>query len=244
MSWKDISNLDRETIFFISVGTMEAHGPHLPVGTDLFIAKHVEKELLKNVGGVSLPSISYSKCHYLEGFEGSISVSSRAVKKILTSILLHLAKNGFKYAVICNFHMDIFHLRAIYKSIFRAYRYGMNAVEPISASYFDGKLFDDIEGEIHADEKETSLALYLFPELVGDYSSLPPFRKRITMMDSFKKFIHLGAKDAYIGSPSMASAEKGKLYFEKMIDACMDGIERMKRGEKIIPERLKILLRL
>ena len=48
MSWKDISNLDRETIFFISVGTMEAHGPHLPVGNDLFIARHVEKELLKN----------------------------------------------------------------------------------------------------------------------------------------------------------------------------------------------------
>ena len=47
MSWKEIEKAEKDAILFLTVGPMEEHGPHLPVGTDFLIAKHVEKEAMK-----------------------------------------------------------------------------------------------------------------------------------------------------------------------------------------------------
>lgn len=244
MNWKQIEKLDRNTIFFITIGPMEAHGPHLPVATDFLIAKKLENELIKKFeNAVSLPSIPFSTCKYLDGFPGTISISYRAIYKMLLDIMKSLAKYGFKYLVICNFHMDLWHLKAIYKAMIKARKYGMKACEPISLAYFNKKIFDN-QGEIHADEKETSLALYLFPEMVSDYKSIKPFKLKIGLKDSFKKFKSIGAKDAYIGSPSLASKEKGKEYFDRLVEACMDEIKRMKEGKFDMPEKLKIFLRI
>ena len=246
LNWKEVEKLDKDTIFFLTIGPMEAHGPHLPIATDFLIAKKVEEEVIKRINykSIVLPSIPFSTCKYLAPFPGSISISWHSIYKILLDIMKNLSLHGFKYLVICNFHMDLWHLKAIYKAIFKAKKYGIKAREPISAAYFNKKIFDDIGGEIHADEKETSIALYLFPELVGDYKSLKSFKVRIRLRDIFKNFIELGAKEGYIGSPSNASKEKGKEYFEKLVDTCIDGIEKMREGEIEIPKKLKFFLRI
>ena len=243
MSWKEIEALDRETIFFITVGSIEAHGPHLPVSTDFLIAKKIEEKMVEKFDGISLPPLYYTKCHYLENFAGTISFPSGIVKKSLVAIMKAMGKHGFKYLVICNFHMDLFHLRAIYKAIFKGKRYGVIASEPISAAYFNKKIFDDVEEEIHADEKETSILLYLFPDLVKDYKSVEPVKIKIGMKDALKRFDKIGARNAYIGSPSKASKEKGKKYFEALLKACEEGIEKMKEGKVEMPEKLKIFIR-
>ena len=244
MSMEEIQKLDRDTIFFITVGSIEAHGPHLPVSTDFLIAKRIEEEMLKKFNGISLPPLYYTKCHYLENFTGTISFPHTILKKSLIAIMKALGKHGFKYLVICNFHMDLFHLRAIYKAIFKGRKYGIIASEPISVAYFNEKIFENAEGEIHADEKETSLALYLFPELVKEHENLKPFKVRIGKKDAFKKFDKIGVKNAYVGSPSKATKEKGKEYFEALLKACEEGIEKMKKGRIDMPEKIKIFLRI
>ncbi|MCD6171342.1 MAG: creatininase family protein [Thermoplasmata archaeon] len=246
LNWKEVERLDKDTIFFLTIGPIEAHGPHLPVATDFLIAKRVEEEVIKRIDykSIVLPSIPFSTCKYLATFPGSISVSWHSIYKILLDIMKNLAFHDFKYLVICNFHMDLWHLKAIYKAIFKVKKYGIRACEPISASYFNKKIFDDIEGEIHADEKETSLALYLFPELVGDYKSLKSFKVKIGLKDAFKNFKKLGANDGYIGSPSNADKEKGKKYFEKLVNACIEGIEKMREGRIEFPEKLKVFLKI
>jgi len=244
MSWKEIESMSRDKIFFITVGSIEAHGPHLPISTDFLIARRIEEEMVKKFDGVSLPPLYYTKCHYLENFAGTISFPSSIIKKSLIAIMKAMGKHGFKYLVICNFHMDLFHLRAVYKAIFKGKKYGVIASEPLSAAYFNKKIFDDVEGEIHADEKETSILLYLFPDLVKDYKSMESFKVKMGMKDAFKKFDKIGARKAYIGSPSKASREKGRKYFEALLKACEEGIERMKEGKIDVPEKIKIFLRI
>lgn len=243
MNFDDINKLDKNTIFFITAGSVEAHGPHLPLATDFFIAKKIEEKMLKKFNGVSLPPVYYAKCHYLENFAGTLSVKSIAIKKILEGVMKSLSKNGFSYLVICNFHMDIFHLRSIYKAILKGRKYGIRSCEPISYAYFND-IFGKREDEIHADEVETSLALYLFPDLVGEYKKVPPYRIKIPRSKLLKKFDRIGVKNAYIGTPSNATPERGKIYFEKLLHACEDGIKRMMNGEILIPEKLKFFLRI
>ena len=244
MSWKEIKALDKNTIFFITVGSIEAHGPHLPIATDFLIAKKIEEEMVKKFNGISLPSLPYTKCHYLENFAGTVSFPANILKNSLVAIMKSLGRQGFKYLVICNFHMDLFHLRAIYKAIAKGRRYGMTACEPISVAYFNKKIFEDIEGEMHADEKETSIALYLFPDLVKNYETLKPFKVNIGIKNSLRKFDKIGAENAYIGSPSNATKEKGKKYFGALLKACEEGIENMMNGKIDMPEKLKIFLRI
>ncbi|MBE3568473.1 MAG: creatininase family protein, partial [Thermogemmatispora sp.] len=47
MSWTELDHLDRErTVILMSAGPLEQHGPHLPVGTDVFAAEEVTRRLL------------------------------------------------------------------------------------------------------------------------------------------------------------------------------------------------------
>ena len=238
LTYEEIRNMDREKIFFITIGSVEAHGPHLPLNTDFLIAKKIEEEMVKKYEGISLPSIPYTTCYYLQNFSGTISVSYRAVYKMLVGIMKGLAKFGFKYLVICTFHMDIFHLRAIYKAIRKGRKYGIIACEPISSEYYGE------ENGGHADEKETSLALYLFEDMVRNYKNLEPQYIKIGWKDALKKFDEIGIKNAYTGNPLKAEKEVGKEYFERLLKTCEKGIEDMKNGVIKYPEKIKFFLRI
>ncbi len=246
LSWKEIESLPKDTLFFLTIGPMEAHGPHLPLSTDFLIAKKVEEKVIKileerNEKCFSLPSLPIGTCKYLKDFPGTISISWKILYKMLVNIFKELSKNDFKYVIICNFHMDFFHLKAIHKAIKKARKFGLIACEPISIYYFKGELFEKMEGEIHADIKETSLALYLFPEKVKDYK-IKDFKIKIGLFNALKNFKEI-ASEAYIGSPSKASPEYGKKLFEKIVSKCLEAINILRDGKKLeMPFKLKILL--
>ncbi len=46
MNLRDIEKLEREkTIFLMAVSPIEVHGPHLPLGTDVFVAEDLQKDM-------------------------------------------------------------------------------------------------------------------------------------------------------------------------------------------------------
>ncbi|MEM1513958.1 MAG: creatininase family protein [Candidatus Thermoplasmatota archaeon] len=249
MSWKEIDKISRDAIIFISISPLEAHGPHLPVATDLFISKKIEEAVMeemkkRGIEFFSLPSLPLGVCRYAENFPGTINIHWKNLYKILLDIFLSFSKHNFRYFLIFNFHMDVFHIKGIHKAIKKARKMGIIACEPISTAYFSGKLFEENEYEIHADKKETSLALYLFPELVKDYK-IEDIKIKMHFLDFFKTFEEIGAKNAYIGSPSLASKEYGENLFKKIVDLCINSALLLKQGKSAdLPKKLKILLRI
>ncbi|MCD6448367.1 MAG: creatininase family protein [Thermoplasmata archaeon] len=249
LTWKEIASLPKDAIFFISVSPLEAHGPHLPTATDLEISKRIEEETMrllseKGVKCASLPSLPIGVCKSLEGFPGTISVSWKTLQDILFDIMVSLASYGFRYFMIISFHMDLMHVKAIHKAIKKAGKKGIVACEPLAPYYFRGELFEDIEGEIHADMKETSLALYLFPENVRDYK-IEDVKIRFNLFNSLRKFKDLGAEEAYVGSPSKANVAYGQHLFKKIVEKCVEAAFKLRKGEKIeLPDKLKIFLRI
>lgn len=249
LSWKEIKNLPQDTIFLLTVSPMEAHGPHLPISTDFIISKKLEEKTIeelkrRNIPCISLPSLPLGVCKYVDDFPGTISISWKNLYKLLLDIFISFAQHNFKYFLICNFHMDPWHIKAIHKAIKKGKKYGIVACEPISVAYFKGKLFEKMEGEVHADLKETSIALYLFPELVKNYK-IEPVKIKIGLLKSVKKFREIGAEEAYIGSPSEANADFGKEIFEKMVETCVNASLALKENKvEELPIKLKILLRI
>lgn len=246
LTFKEIEKLPKDTLFSISISPMEAHGPHLPVSTDFEISKKIEGEAIKilrakGIECYSLPSLPIGVCKYLESFAGTISIPWKALYKVTLGILKSLAKHGFQYLVISTFHMDLWHLKAIHKAMRKAKKYGMVACEPLSYLYFSKEIYMD--GEIHADIKETSLALYLFPEMVKDYR-IKDYKMKMGLIDYFKKFKSI-AKNGYIGSPSKANIEFGEKLFGRCVNFFVESAINLKKGITIeLPLEIKALLRI
>ena len=106
LSWKEIEALPKDIMFFISIGPMEAHGPHLPVSTDLKIAQKIEERTIsllekENISCISLPSLPIGTCKYLEGFPGTISLKWKNVNetqiryRLLQACVLVITRDRF-----------------------------------------------------------------------------------------------------------------------------------------------------
>lgn len=192
MSLADIRDLDKDkAVFFLSVGPIEVHGPHLPVGTDLVVAEEVRKrsqqELIRRHPGllaVDLPPL-YLGSDALP-VPGSISVRASALESVLFDYAKGLASQGFRYLVVLDNHGGPRHGLAIAAAAEAVWRkFGFYVIHPFSEIYkrmirddpellgmtglAPGACGDDRDN--HAGTNETSLMLAIRKD-----GSLPPHR--------------------------------------------------------------------
>lgn len=199
----------------IPVGTCEQHGSHLPVGTDTKVAEYMADILSMETGILIAPTVNYGvnlPCDRL--MNGTTSVTEETLHDTLCSMISWWQAQGFKAFIIITCHGDPFHIRALTNL-------GPNilCLEPEGEiDYSD--ILDSQDCIRHACEAETSIALYLFPELVKmekikeydiEYTAFEPYL--------FHKIIEQPAGYAgSLGYPSFASREKGEAILSRMKD--------------------------
>ena len=250
LSWKQIDKLDRnKTIFYLPISPLEEHGPHLPIGTDLLTIKDAVTESIKilnqkkpDLEYVILPAIPIGYCDFNTDFPGSISVSGNVVRDVVYSVGESLANHGFKFLIICTFHMAIAHLRGIHSAMKKLKsRYNMKTCEPWGPFFYnkeiekhEPKLGFDTTKEIHAGFRETSLMKYQYPYLVDeshkDLQSI--YRDTSSPRVLGKKFKELGLKDGYIGSPARADADYGRWLFTEIVNVYVNSTINLYEGKK------------
>jgi len=106
LSWVEVVKLVDEGVdtAFVPVGTVEAHGKHLPLGTDTYIAERIAEILCSKVGGVIAPSISYGVTRSLIAYPGSLTLRPETFKSLVKDVAVSLARKGFKHVVFVNGH--------------------------------------------------------------------------------------------------------------------------------------------
>src|SRR5919202_316707 len=87
----------------IPVGSLEQHGPHLPVSTDSLIAEHVARAVAQNVGAFILPVISYGISFEHEPMF-NISLQNSTLSAVISDACNSLAEMGLKQVIILNGH--------------------------------------------------------------------------------------------------------------------------------------------
>jgi creatinine amidohydrolase len=250
LTWKQIDELPRKkTIFFLPMSPLEEHGPHLPIGTDLLTSIDAASEAIKILNSkkpklqfILLPDIPVGFCKFNTDFPGSISVSSKVVKEIVYSIGASLGAHGFKYLVICNYHMALSHLKGIHSAIKRLEsKYDMSVIEPWSAYFYSGKIEKnepklgfDTSKEVHGGFRETSLMKYQYPYLVDEsYKDLQSIYRDLDSPKVLgKKFKKLGIKDGYIGSPSRADPDYGRWFYNETVKCFVNSTIDLIKGRK------------
>ncbi|MDI9619432.1 MAG: creatininase family protein [Candidatus Nezhaarchaeota archaeon] len=106
LSWVELKKLmdgGLDTIF-IPVGTVEAHGKHLPLGTDCYIPEGIAEYMCSRLGGVVAPTIHYGVTRSLVGYPGSLTLTPGTFKSLIKELLISMKGKGFRFAVLVNGH--------------------------------------------------------------------------------------------------------------------------------------------
>ena len=93
----------KKQIAIIPVGSIEQHGPHLPISTDSDIVTEIAFRLSEKINGLLLPTISYGVSYEHFPFF-NLSVKKSTLSKILEDICESLIKNGISKILIINGH--------------------------------------------------------------------------------------------------------------------------------------------
>jgi creatinine amidohydrolase len=206
-----------KTIVFIPVGSVEAHGAHLPLLTDFYQAYNICIELAKKFKGVVAPPIYYGNCSSTRNFPGTISIKTSTLQSLMHDILSEFIRNGFMKFVVLTGHAGSAHMQAIAEACKDIV--GEHDVQVMMLSDYDiayelrGKKFPETDG--HGGLIETSRMLAIKPELVRPDKARTGKNRipRFMVIRNPEKYW-----DGFTGEPQNASAELGKEIDRYIID--------------------------
>jgi creatinine amidohydrolase len=222
MSWNEVRDiLALEPVGLLPIGAIEAHGPHLPLNTDVIIANamaHAGGNAIRRTGlpAVILPSISYSVSFAGACFSGTIPVSQNSLRCYLTDVLGHFVRQSFRAICICNAHLEPAHVEVIGQVVehtteiaTRPIVFPDQRLEPWAS-----RLSEEFAGgSRHAGRYETSIVLAAEPERVRrtQMEELEPVWIDLpaALRAGARDFAEAGATHGYFGDPASSSREHG-----------------------------------
>lgn len=228
MTADEIRELNPDTAV-LPIGSIEQHGPHLPVTTDFLIADAIGREIADRLNAFLIPTLPVSNCREHMGKKGSVWMDPDTFYRMFLDIMNSLKEQGFKKVVVYEGHGGIFTLTSAIRQTnatnnpdFMVYR--INDHSTLGKLHETGILQE--KNGIHANEYETSLMLYLHSELVKTdriVDCVPDVPRAYFNYGSIFRYSPAGIW----GEPSLATAEKGKIIFDTIIADAMHDIPEM-----------------
>ena len=154
----------------VPLGVLEAHGAHLPLGTDTFQAADAARRAAEICGAVVAPAIGYGMCRSALGHPGTLTVRGDTLRALIRDILVSLYDSGFRDAVLYSGHFSATQLASMEEAGYAAMEACPDLAVAVVAE-FDlvkkhcGDLIEHA-GDLHAGEVETSRILAIRPDLV------------------------------------------------------------------------------
>ncbi|HPJ39037.1 MAG TPA: creatininase family protein [Spirochaetota bacterium] len=169
MTWPDVkAYLQRCDMVIIPLGSIEQHGPHLPLGTDTYEAYEMSKLISAKTGVVvaKILSVGYSESHM--GFPGTITITQETMERVLKETVESLIRHGFRRILFFNYHggnnLTQTRLVAHINRTTPATAVAIGIGGPIPGDVPPGTYEKNFDW--HAGVGETSLMMHLKPNLV------------------------------------------------------------------------------
>ena len=196
----------------VPAATCEHHGRHLPLGCDALIVERLADDLSAEFRIVTAPTIAYGvNADTARLLPGGASLRRKTLRRLLNDLLLDWEKAGVEEFLVLTAHGHAPHQEALTTVLTDRAR--VRVVDIFSIDF--GDVLESPDGPIHGGEVDTSLMLYVAPQLVRmdlARDSILPERERRRYRRGTRMLLP-GASDGSVGEPTRASAEKGaRLY--------------------------------
>ena len=214
--------LGNDPRLIIPIGTCEQHGPHLPLGCDTIIVEHVCDDLSAEYGVLRAPTVEYGVNVDTErGFTGNASLRKKTLHRMLNDLIDSWEATGVREFILITAHGHDPHQEALATVITTAARVRV-------VDIFGVNLSDLLQGQreaMHGDEVDTSIMLFLRPELVNLDLAQDYMMSREQLRRYRRGWLTVPSGSAgSIGRPSLASADKGKRLYERIFAKISDRI--------------------
>ena len=223
----------------LPVGSLEQHGPHLPLMTDWAIATELGRRVAEKTGGFLLPALPISTCREQMGKKGSVWMEPPTFYQMMTDIIMSLKVQGFKKIAILQCHGGIFIMTPLVRDLNAKFNPELMVVNIDACMFFDRLYREGIyetNTELHAGEGETSMMLSIAPEsvdmtkAVDEVPNIP--RSYLSYGSIFR-----ASKSGVWGESKCATAEKGEKAFARCTEIAVEEIGKafayMENKEKI-----------
>jgi len=224
---------DVNAIVVVPVGSMEQHGPHLPVKVDALLATEVARRAALKVQThqpiLVTPTVWCGLAEHHMDFCGTLTLDFETFHALLRNLCRSIRHHGFRRIFLLNGHGgNIAALNVICSELVRE----LDGLRVVSGTYWTlpevaekfAEILEVQQNVRHAGEAETSMMLALEPELVDQSilnqadgtPEIPFYGSGVSRWVSFKEV----SANGVIGSPSVATAAKGEL----LLEVASDGI--------------------
>jgi creatinine amidohydrolase len=205
-------------IAVLPIGSFEQHGDHLPLITDSTVACAIAAAVAEQYSLFLLPPVTIACSHEHAGWPGTVSIRSVTLAAIISDIAESLQQSGIEKVVLVNGHGGNY----VLSNVVQEANVGGTrmALFPQRADWETARraagLASSAHDDMHAGEIETSLLLYVRPELVRDsYKEADHLAERPHLLELGMRGY---TKSGVIGQPSLGSAAKGKAVLASLTD--------------------------
>ena len=214
MTTEQAARLGPATIAVLPVGALEAHGPHLPLGTDNAIATASCAYASARTGVPMLPCMSYAvSIGHTAKWPGTVSMNHATFIDSVHQVVSWLRPHGWSKVLLVNSHFGndavlrvaVDRLRTDYLGELQVNAVNTFAVTPSVWSSFtaDGE-------DIHANRAETDLMLYIDPDAVDREAMAHADDQDRTAGAVFSYPVALTSTNGITGKPSDGNADRGR----------------------------------
>lgn len=235
LTWQEIrARAEAGSAVVLPTGSLEQHGPHLPVKVDTTLVTAVTAEAVRRASTVVpvllAPTVWMGlSTHHTKYF--ALTLSFDTYQQVLVELLESFIRTGFRRLLIVNGHggnidpvnMVVTKVRDRHSALVAAVSYWAAAAEAIDRIRESGP-----GGTGHACEFETSCMMHLEPRAVrtdrirAEYPPEIPGWVRFDMTHGAP--VKVGTRfeditrDGVVGDPTLASADKGRRFFDAVVE--------------------------
>lgn len=156
-------------ICILPAGIMEKHGPHLPLSTDMILAREISSRAAELEYALVFPEFYFGQIYEAKHQPGTVAYSPELVWKMLEETCEEMARNGIKKIILVNGHGGN-------NNLFGYFCQAQLAEQKDYTVFFFNPDDSEVDEEIaalrntdyggHADEVETSMVYAVRPDLV------------------------------------------------------------------------------
>ena len=213
----------KKPLAILPIGATEAHGIHLPLGTDTFQAEYIADALSKRMKNVLVaPTLPYGNHSSLKDVAGTINITFDSLRSVVTDVLESLIGHGIKRILVISGHAGSSHMAAVTEACRDIVsEYNVKLMFVCDYAIASSEFAYDNDG--HGGMVETSRMLAIDPDSVGKDR---PKGKFVNANFVVLRDASLCIPDGIVGDTKDASAALGAKMNDYIVDTLIRMIER------------------
>jgi creatinine amidohydrolase len=203
----------------LPVGSVEQHGPHLPIGTDYILAEHFARAIGGELNCLVLPVQAYSTCDEHRGKMGSFGMRPETLFRLIRDLVLGMKSQGFRRVIILLSHGGIFIANPVIREL-NAQNPGLDVLKLDLVDFYlssETAVHLECKNNLHAGEIEASLMAYLDESYFRKEKAVDCVPEVPRAYLNNLSLLEISPSGVW-GKPSLASAAKGEKIFATVVE--------------------------